>query len=142
MAGQGAGNPARCGEIRGRDGKAVVWTELPSEQRSVRLASSLPLMECDPPLGMSSSVIHLIEFYEQGSHIGEPACLLPSAHPPLLAAWGREWEQGVHAQFHHAVDRLVSDFLPALENVQGSWTNMLFETPTASWSNVVCFCCR
>lgn len=47
-------------------------------------------MECDPPLGMSSSVIHLIEFYEQGSHIGEPACLFPSTRPPLLAAWGGE----------------------------------------------------
>lgn len=51
-------------------------------------------MECDPPLGMSSSVIHLIEFYEQDSHIREPACLLPSTHPPLLAAWGGEGEQG------------------------------------------------
>lgn len=77
-------------------------------------------MECDPLLGMSSSVIHLIEFYEQGSRIGEPACLVPSTHPPLLAAWGREGEWEVHARLHRAVDCLVSDFLPALENVQGA----------------------
>lgn len=64
-------------------------------------------MECDPPLGMSSSVIHLIEFYEQGSRIGEPACLLPSTHPPLRAAWGREGEWGVHALFPRAADFLV-----------------------------------
>ena len=77
-------------------------------------------MECDPPLGMSSSVIHLIEFYEQGSRIGEAACLLPSTHPPLLATWGRDGEWGVHVLLHPAVDRLVSDFLPARESVQGA----------------------
>lgn len=77
-------------------------------------------MECDPPLGMSSSVIHLIEFYEQGFRIGEPACLLPSTRPPLCAAWGREGEWGVHALFHRAVDCLVSGVLPALDNVQGA----------------------
>lgn len=77
-------------------------------------------MECDPPLGMSSSVIHLIEFYEQDSHLREPACLLPSTHPPLLAAWGGEGEQGVCALLHQDGDSLASDFLPALENVQGA----------------------
>lgn len=73
-------------------------------------------MECDPPLGMSSYVIHLIEFYEQGSHIGEPACLLPSTHPPFLAAWGR----GVGDACTAPLCCLSSDFLPALENVQGA----------------------
>lgn len=69
-------------------------------------------MECDPPLGMSSSVIHLIEFYEQSSRIGEPACLLLSTHPPLLSAGGKEGEWGVHGLLHCAVECLVSDFLP------------------------------
>lgn len=77
-------------------------------------------MECDPPLGMISSVIHLIEFYEQASHIGEPACLPPSTHPPLLTAWGGEGEWRVCALLHRAGDSLASDFLPALENVQGA----------------------
>lgn len=78
-------------------------------------------MECDPLLGMSSSVIHLIEFYEQDSHIRKPACPLPSTHPPLLAAWGGEGEwRGVHALLHWAADSLASDFLSALENVQGA----------------------
>lgn len=89
-------------------------------------------MECDPPLGMSSSVIHLIEFYEQGFQVADPACLLPSTLPPLLAAWGREGEWGMHALLHHALQCLFSGFSACPGECAGSWTDMLFKTPTAA----------
>lgn len=49
----------------------------------------------------------------------------------LLCSLPGEKEWGVHALLYRAAGRLVSGFLPALEDA-GSWTDVLFKRPTAS----------
>lgn len=93
MLGKGAAPPDYELTLRGpaTPGRIVSIT-LPSSHCWHILAAGLPLMECVLQLGIRSSVIHLIAFYEVGSDTKERSGLMNRSFP-----WseGKKWVDAI-----------------------------------------------
>lgn len=93
----------------------IVSITLPSSHSWHVLAAGLPLMECVLQLGIRSSVIHLIAFYELGSDTKEWSGLTSRSF-----RWSEEKKE---------VDAIVDNETPFPESSEGGSETWLFVQP-------------